>query len=241
MTHSWWWRVLTPVVVLGCGALFVISAVNAQGTDLRPGRVSTLSDLVSSNADSYRSLESRVNNLQAQVDALTNAGPDADGEAGLAKVAKLRAPAGLQAVHGPGVAITLSDAPAELIDKTKLDPNLMVVHQQDIQAVVNALWRGGATAITIQGQRIVSTTGIKCSGSTIELQGVPYPEPYVIRAVGNSSALLNALSTDDYVNLYRQDAADPAIGIGWSLQTSGLVTAPAYKGLTTMNYATPIS
>ena len=52
------------------------------------------------------------------------------------------------------------------------------MHQQDIQAVVNALWAGGAEAMTIQGQRVISTTGIKCVGNTVVLHGVPYSPPY---------------------------------------------------------------
>ena len=58
--------------------------------------------------------------------------------------------------------MVLTDAPPSVAESSQQDPNRLVVHQQDIQAVVNALWKGGATAVTIQGQRVVSTTGIKC-------------------------------------------------------------------------------
>ena len=51
--------------------------------------------------------------------------------------------------------------------------------------MVNALWSGGAEAMTIQGQRVISTTGIKCVGNTVLLHGVPYSPPYVITAVGD--------------------------------------------------------
>ncbi len=62
------------------------------------------------------------------------------------------------------------------------------MHQQDIQAYVNALWAGGAEAITLQGQRLISTTGIKCVGNTVVLDGVPYSPPYVIEAIGDVGA-----------------------------------------------------
>ena len=64
-------------------------------------------------------------------------------------------------------------------DETR-DPLDVVVHQQDIQAVVNAMWRAGAEAVTIQGQRVISTTGIKCDGNLVSLHGVPYYPPYEI-------------------------------------------------------------
>ncbi len=118
--------------------------------------------------------------------------------------------------------------------------NLLVVHQQDVQAVVNALWRGGATAVTIQGQRVVSTTGIKCSGSTIQLQGVPYPQPFVIEAVGNVADLMGSIDSDSYVTTYRQQAADPNIAIGWSMAARPRITAPAYAGLRDLTYARPL-
>src|SRR5262249_10223650 len=108
------------------------------------------------------------------------------------------------------------------------------------QAVVNALWRGGANAVTIQGQRVISTTGIKCSGSTIQLQGVPYPQPFVIEAVGDPADLTRAIDDDAYVGLYREQAANPDIGIGWALQSKSKLTAPAYDGLRDLSYARPM-
>ena len=56
---------------------------------------------------------------------------------------------GLTAVSGPAVTVTLDDAPSS-VAANGIEPDLLVVHQQDIQAVVNALWSGGAEAMTIQ-------------------------------------------------------------------------------------------
>lgn len=227
-------------MVLVCGGLFVVSAVNSHGTDLRPGRYTDLASLAGSERGDYQQLEGRVADLQKQVTALTNAVPDATVAKTRSRADRLRLPAGLTEVSGEGVSVTLSDAPHELIDKTTQDPNRMVVHQQDIQAVVNALWAGGAQAITIQGQRIVTTTGIKCSGSTVLLQGVPYPQPFVIEAVGNQADLLSAIAQSSYLQFYQRDAADPTIAVGWSLDTESDVKAPAYKGLLDLTYAKPL-
>jgi len=216
-----------------------VSAVNSHGTDLRPGRYTSLASLVQSNADQYHALESRVNALSKQVDRLTAAVPDAEVRRYQRRVQKLEGPAGLTARSGPGVSITLSDAPTSMIDNTTLDPNLLVVHQQDIQAVVNALWKGGATAVTIAGKRIISTTGIKCSGSTVQLQGVPYPQPYTIKAVGDPASLEAAITNDSYLQIYRQQAQDPRIGIGWKFSVEDDVTAPAYDGVLSLHYAQP--
>jgi uncharacterized protein YlxW (UPF0749 family) len=137
--------------------------------------------------------------------------------------------------------VTLSDAPDEVYDAATGDKNLLVVHQQDIQAVVNAMWRGGATAVVLEGQRVVTTTGIKCEGSSVVIQGVPYPQPYVIEAVGDVGDLTSSLADDDFLQIYREQSEDPSIDVGWDLAIKDEITAPAYDGLLDLSYATPVT
>lgn len=234
------WRIGTPLVVLLCGALFVVSAHNSQGTDLRPGRYTDLASLVSSEARDYQALQQRVKDLNTDVATLTESVNDTEVQRFQRRVHKLEDPAGLVPRTGPGVTVTLSDAPEEVINNTTRDLNYLVVHQQDIQAVVNAMWKAGATAVTVQGQRVVTTTGIKCEGNAVQLQGVPYSQPYVISAVGDQSSLLDSIENDDYLQVYREQAADPTISVGWDLRLEDSITAPAYDGLLDLNYAKPL-
>jgi uncharacterized protein YlxW (UPF0749 family) len=232
----------TPLVVLACGALFVVSALNSDGTDLRPGRYNDLSQLAASEANRYQRLEDQVHSLTTEVNDLTAQVSDTSVRELRRRAATIRGEAGFSKVTGEGLTITMSDAPDSLIQQASGDDaSRMVVHQQDVQAVVNALWHGGAEAVTIAGQRIISTTGIKCTGSTITLQGVPYPQPFVIEAVGDISTLMSTLDEDSYVSLYRAQAADPTIAIGWDLSSSYDITAPAYAGLRDLNYAKPLT
>lgn len=226
--------------MLACGGLFVVSANNSHGTDLRPGRYTDLASLVEGEADSYDALRARAAALDAQVTTLSTAVSDRDVNRYQRTIQRLRDPAGLEPRRGPGMTIVLSDAPEDVINSTSGNVNPLLVHQQDIQAVVNALWKGGASAVTIAGQRIVSTTGIKCEGNSVQLQGYPYPQPYVIQAVGDQSALLSAVEGDSYVSAYREDAADPEISVGWDLALENSLTAPAYDGLLDISYATPL-
>jgi uncharacterized protein YlxW (UPF0749 family) len=234
------WRIGTPLVVLACGGLFVVSANNSQGTDLRPGRYTDLASLVEDEADAYSVLRDRVAALNAQVTMLSAAVSDREVNRYQRRIERLNDPAGLEPRRGPGVTIVLSDAPEDVINSTTGDVNPLLVHQQDIQAVVNALWKGGASAVTIQGQRIVSTTGIKCEGNSVQLQGVPYPQPYVIQAVGDQGALYTAVEDDSYLDAYRDDAADPEISVGWDLALENSLTAPAYDGPLDLSYAVPL-
>ena len=234
------WRVATPLVGLLSGALFVVSAHSSEGTDLRPGRFTDLASMVSYDATRVDALKSRVSDLSGEVRQLSASVGNKQVRAVNRKAAAMEGPAGLLTQVGPGVTVTLSDAPQETDASSPDNPNLLLVHQQDIQAVVNAMWKGGAQAITIQGQRVVSTTGIRCIGNAVQLQGVPYSQPYVIAAVGDPTALSDAIARDSYLQVYRADAADPDIAVGWNEQVEAKVTAPAYDGLLGLSYAKPL-
>ena len=227
-------------MVLACGVLFVVSAIDADGTELRPGRYTDLASLVQSQADDYAELENRVAALDTEVTALSKGIKDIGVDRFQQRIKKLEDPAGLTERRGPGITVTLTDAPEDVINSTTGDLNSLLVHQQDIQAVGNAMWKGGATAVTVQGQRVVSTTGIKCEGNAVQLQGVPYPPPYVISAVGDQASLLTAIEQDPYLAGYREDAADPEISVGWELQLENMLVAPGYEGLVNLSYATPL-
>ena len=148
----------------------------------------------STEADQYDALEQRVADLNAEVEP-------ADRVASTTGRQPVQPPD--RAARGPGrpdPAVRTRASPSRCPTRPRRsstrrtqDLNLLVVHQQDIQAVVNAMWKGGATAVTVQGQRIVTTTGIKCEGNAVQLQGVPYPQPYVIEAVGDQTELLGAI------------------------------------------------
>jgi len=235
------WRLGTTAVVLVCGGLFVVSAQSSEGTDLRPGRYDDLASLTDSETDRAAELQDRVAALTQEVRDLTDQVDDDDVRRYQDRVKELEGPAGLTERSGPGVVVTLSDAPDDVVEASTGDKNLLVVHQQDIQAVVNAMWDGGAEAVVLQGQRLVSTTGIKCEGPSVVIQGVPYPQPYVIEAVGDVGDLTSALSDDDYLQVYREQADDPAIDVGWELDISDSLKAPAYDGLLDLSYATPVT
>jgi uncharacterized protein YlxW (UPF0749 family) len=229
------WRVATPVVGLLSGALFVVSAHNSQGTDLRPGRFTDLASMVRYDASQVNNLKKHVAQVQQQVTVLSGSVDNKRVRQLNQRAALMRGPAGLLPEIGPGVTVTLSDAPPGIDSPYKTE--LLVVHQQDIQAVVNAMWKGGAQAVTINGQRVVTTTGIRCIGNSVQLQGVPYGQPYVISAVGDQASILSSIDRDPYLQVYREDAANPQIDVGWTLSTQDRVVAPAYDGLLGLQYA----
>jgi uncharacterized protein YlxW (UPF0749 family) len=212
----------------------MISAVNAHGIDLRPGRNTDLVSLVQSQSRRNADLTRQLTTVRAEVDQLArNAYEGSDFEPQLTRAASAT---GLRPVTGPAVTVTLDDAPAT-VAPNGIDPDLLVVHQQDIQAVVNALWSGGAEAMTVQGQRVISTTGIKCVGNTVVLHGVPYAPPYIVAAIGDPARLEAALATAMAVRIYKQYVA--AYGLKYDQRTQTRVTFPAHEGSLDLQYATP--
>jgi uncharacterized protein YlxW (UPF0749 family) len=237
------WRVATPLVGLLSGTLFVVSAHSSEGTDLRPGRYTDLASFVRVDAAQYDALKQRVADLNAQITLLNSQSHNKQVRRVSRRAARMKELAGLMPISGEGVVVTLSDAPQSTSADSTLGSdqrNLLVVHQQDIQAVVNAMWKGGARAVTIQGQRVVGTTGIRCIGNSVQLQGVPYSQPYVIAAVGDTATLSAAIARDAYLQTYREDAADPDINVGWDLTVEHL-ELPGYDGLLGLTYAKVLS
>lgn len=218
-------RVFSLVVCIFAGFMIVTGAINAHGGDLRPNRNTDLAGLVESEARHNAELAGRVANLRTEVDTLTranNENPLSQDELDAAA-----ANAGMTPVRGPAVAVTLADAPLA-VKPAGVDEDLLVVHQQDIQAIANALWAGGAEAMTIQGQRVTAQTGVKCVGNTVVLQGVPYAPPYAIVAIGDQNRLEAALANSSYVKIYLQYVR--AYGLGYQQERVAEAALPAYRG-----------
>jgi uncharacterized protein YlxW (UPF0749 family) len=134
--------------------------------------------------------------------------------------------------------VTLDDAPRLPIGQNRPGnpaPDDLVVHQQDVQAVVNALWRGGASAVQVMDQRIVSTSAVRCVGNTLILQGRVYSPPFTISAVGDPARMTLSLDTDRAVTVYREYV--DLYGLGYVVRTETSITVPAFTGSVAPQYA----
>jgi uncharacterized protein YlxW (UPF0749 family) len=232
--RGWLWRGVVPLICLLAGFGFAVSAHESRGTELRPPATSNLSDLV-------RAAEVRVQIATAQAETLEREVSHATASAGKrdagvaaeqAKSAPLRAPGGLTAVHGPGIEVVLDDA-AEAIDG--VDPNQLVVHQSDLQAVVNALWAGGAEAMTIAGQRVIATSAVRCVGNTLLLNGEVFSPPFRVAAIGPYRTMSEALDGSPGVGQFEQAAA--YYGLGYTVASADELSLPGYTGSFALRFA----
>ncbi|RNL75346.1 DUF881 domain-containing protein [Nocardioides marmorisolisilvae] len=237
------WRPVAVSMFVVAGLLFVTTSINSKGLDLRAASVTDLDHVVRAEREHVNDLQSQVSGLNTQISGLSHQVNDSQVTELQHQVDLLRGPSGFSPVTGPGLTVVLDDAPKSELDEARNNPDSgvtqdeLVVHQQDIQAVVNALWSGGAEAMTIQGQRVISTTGIKCVGNTVILHGVPYSPPYRISAIGDASDLQASLDNSDYVNAYLTFV--DAYQLGYKVTESSSLDMPGYTGAATLKYARP--
>ena len=215
------------VVTVASGLLFCVSALNERKN---PSATSDLSTLVRNRQEQVKALENEVTALDAQIQSFsaTTAHPGADDE-------DVFTAGSSQTVAGPGVQITLTDAPPGHIPEGAT-PNDLVIHQQDIEDTMNALWSGGAEAMTVQGVRVTSRTVIRCIGNVILVDGTSFSPPYVIQAIGDPATLRATVTTNPRMVNYQAYVAK--YGLGWDMQTKDSLSFPPATTPLTVNYAT---
>lgn len=226
------WSIVVPVIALLAGILFTTSATTADGTALRDDRRPQLAQLITDKRSRLDQSERKAAQLRAEVDQATAqlANVDQPVKEARERGNALLGPAGFTALRGPGVTIVLNDSsrrPATT-GKNAPDNDDLVVHQQDVQAVVNALWAGGAEAMSIMNIRVVSTSAVRCVGNTLLLHGQVFSPPFKVTAIGEPTAMQHALDSAEGVRQFRQAVAD--FGLGYQETVERNVTVPAYDG-----------
>lgn len=189
-------------------------------------RVQELSTEVNQMKKDHEALQNQVNTLRAELDSATSQNPDLKGELEKAKVE-----AGVSELSGPGIEVTLNDSNINL--RPGQNPNLYVLHDEDLLKVLNEIKAAGAEAVSINGQRLLATTEVRCTGPTIVLnKNKRLAPPYVITAIGNPDTLDNSLKMKGGVTEALQ-----FWGIQVSVKKLAQVTVPAYSGGIKFEYA----
>lgn len=235
-------------VLLGCAlallaAILVMAARMEQTSPVdqseRIGRRMELSELIVQEQQRAQQLEQQVEQLAEQIaehEAVAVSGSDELAELHR-RVEEVAAPAGLQAIQGPGLTVTLEDSTHEW-DGTG-DPNNYVIHERDLRAVANALFAGGAEAISINDSRVLSTSSIICSGNTLLLNGRLHAPPFVVRAVGEPEDLQSALARDDAVARFARSAEE--FGLVFDVAAAEDLLVREHSGLSGLELAVPSS
>lgn len=189
-------------------------------------RTRELADQVAQLKKEQEVLQPQIIRMREQLEDL-NTGPLAPQVKEEMELAKIFS--GLTGLAGRGVEVTLKDSTVS--QKPADNPNLYIVHNEDILKVVNELKAAGAEAIAVNGQRLVAATEISCSGPTIRINNKALVPPFIITALGNPETLEGALKMRGGVVEYLQ-----FLGIQVSVKKSDQLTVPAYSGSIKTDY-----
>lgn len=234
------WGSIIPVLTLIAGTLFAASASTARGTNLRDGGRTRITELITAEQRQIKKDRAHYRRLDREIDRISRqaARHDTRVKEARAKADRLAGASGFTSLKGAGLRVTLNDAPQRDQEgyRRNANPDDLVVHQSDVQAVVNALWAGGATGMQIMDQRVIATSAVRCVGNTLILQGVVYSPPFTIAAIGDPQRLRAALDASPEIANYKEYVRE--YGLEYTVKTLDRVMLPAYTGSVTMNHAT---
>ena len=220
-------------VVLGViiGIQFKTVKNQPKATDIQ--RVSELSAELKNVIDEKDALYERLMESEDKVREYEKSQSDVSQSVKLLndELEKTRMLAGVTPVKGRGVQVTMNDSSYN--KQENVDQNAYLVHAEDILSVINELNVGGAEAIEINGQRIVSTSSVRCAGSVVNVNGVKIAAPFVITAIGDPDILESALTMSGGV----VDSFAPW-GIEISIKKSDEVKVAGYNGVIQYKEAT---
>ena len=245
MRPSEWFRRVArararPLLAVACALVGFLVVVTVRGRPAAPlGRLPdqfALAGLINGQQQTAVALRGQVGQLRRQIDTIQAA--EATRRSSLADQQRLLAGAdllaGLVPVHGAGLRVVLDDSTRKTSPSGDVDD--LVIHSQDIQAVVNALWLSGAEAISVNDERLVSTSAVLCVGNTLLLNGTVHSPPYRVAAVGASH---DRFETDSLVKALHDDA--DTFGLRFSVTGDDNLVVPAYRGGAVVRFARPVA
>ena len=175
-------------------------------------------------------VERERDDLRAEVAQLTDEMTSKASAVDSKALTDMRFRAGMVPLTGPGVIVTIDDSKAKV--KSDENQNLYLIHDDDLLRVINELRAAGAEAVSVNGQRLVGTSEIRCAGPTLSVNNVRSAPPYEIHAIGDIQTLESAIKM-------RGGVAETlgVWGITLNVTSSENVEVPAYQGNTSYKYA----
>lgn len=180
--------------------------------------------------NSYAKLESKEKELDSLREKVS--GRDNNASNSSAKLEEYNSLLGNTELTGKGIQITLKDGDSSILKGVASN---FVVHDGDILEVINALKNAKAEAISVNDQRIVNTTAVTCVGNVVKINGEKVGAPFVIKAIGNPSMLLGAITmAGGYVELLERDG----VQVDVKQIEKDTITIPKYNGIYKLEYGT---
>ena len=227
--------VMAVCVVVGFLLVAQLRGVQLAGAAdaTNASRLETLQSLYNDVVEERDGLTEQVGQLQSELELYRQqaASGDEGSEALKTELEQMEITAGLTDVEGPGVTVVLEDSTQANVTGDEAD---YLIHDNDILSVINELRSAGAEAISLNGERILATSEVRCTGAVVTVNGRRYAAPYVIFAIGDPDTLYSALTMrNGVVDILSQ------WGITVRVTASDQLLIPAYSGTVDYQYAKP--
>lgn len=148
------------------------------------------------------------------------------------EINKIRA--GKTPLEGPGIVIKMYDNMDDEI--VGFDINDDIIHDIDILNILNDLKLAGAECISVNDQRVVSTSEIKCRGPVMGINGKVIGIPFIIKAIGDPKLLMASVNAPGTYG----DVLKNVYFVGFEPSIEDNVVIPGYTGDLRFNFAKPV-
>lgn len=222
------------LLILGLMLSIQYRTIQYGGSNVSVKRIEDLTTQLKNAQKDKEVLTAQVNTLQDKLSKYENSASKVTAVVDSLKEdnTKYKILAGLTPVHGPGVVVTMTDSTQKV--QPGQDPSAYLIHDVDLLQVINELKAAGAEAFSINEQRLVSTSEVRCVGPTIDVNTERFAPPFVIKAIGNPQTLQAALELKGGIV-----EALKYMGIQVNIKTADNVSIPAYNGTIQFKYAKP--
>ncbi len=223
-------------ILVGCSLVFVVRGTNGLPLYISPKAISDLQVNIEAESKEVQILNDRMVEAEIKLneyEMLFKSDNTQLQEKLLEELEYYKLVSGETDVKGPGVTVFVDDGTRELNEGENI--NMLLVHDQDVLTILNELKKAGAEAISVNGQRIVNTSSISCSGYTIRINGIFFARPFEIKAIGNAKAMAGALTgPEGYATILK------LWGVMCNVKPEEEILIPKYKGNQNYKNATKV-
>ena len=235
---KWVISITCACLVLGLLLSLQIRLQNSVTLASTDDKNDVLISLVKNNEAEIADYETTLADLRKQYEEMTAKSSNKTEVQDLqSELSDLQARAGLTAVEGPGITVTLDDNTVGLASSPQNDSNNYIIHYPYILRIVNDLKSGGAEAISVNDQRLTTTSEIRCVGNNILVNTTRLAPPFEIRAIGDVLSLEDAI-----LNSWQFDTLK-LLNFPASYKTTSpqepTLSIPAYTGSFSPKYLSP--
>ncbi len=225
--------ILVGTVILGYTLVSLIGLEAARQTEQQQdgGRTADLVDVITGQEAEIDQLETSIEEIRQVIDDQRDLLSEDVGRLTTMRtnLENNRIFAGLSPIEGPGLVVVLNDnvAKAEAAKRAlgpAFNPNDYLIHDKTLLYLINELKAARPEAVSINGQRLVTGSNIRCVGTVVLVNDTRLSPPYEISLVGDPLTLENVLrNAEEYQLLISRE-------FPVTYNTPDVVEIPRYRG-----------